>query len=340
MKFVEEAYSIKLNMYKKDDENKEISSTINNFITCYAISRDSEPYLTNLLTDSELDELYNIGNDLFGNVVLEYKVRTEFNETGWNYGIDAKYEDGFKIGKEFDYNYEDFIIRDKRIKSVWEVLKDEIEKEAEKEKIEFKWEKDEHGSLQPSEDILDITAENLLDITDDILERHDGMEGIATKKFKRKIKKIKMNIGEIQDIINAAVLEEYEDVINIINKTFNVIPNITKEQIEQIYTIKLSEIKEEVFELMEGYDFGLEDIYYDYSGKGKEKYIKMLMNDRNFIIEAMKISGENLKYLDDKYKDDLEIVKYAVTNDIKAYEYASGRLKNNKEIMALAEKNK
>ena len=63
MKFVEEAYSIKLNMYKKDDENKEISSTINNFITCYAISHDSEPYLTNLLTDSELDELYNIGND-------------------------------------------------------------------------------------------------------------------------------------------------------------------------------------------------------------------------------------------------------------------------------------
>ena len=54
----------------------------------------------------------------------------------------------------------------------------------------------------------------------------------------------------------------------------------------------------------------------------------------------MKISGENLKYLDDKYKDDLEIVKYAVTNDIKAYEYASERLKNNREIIELVENNK
>ena len=38
----------------------------------------------------------------------------------------------------------------------------------------------------------------------------------------------------------------------------------------------------------------------------------MLMNDRNFIIEAMKISGENLKYLDDKYKDDLETINNSI----------------------------
>lgn len=106
---------------QQNNENKEISNIINNFITCYAISRDSEPYLTNILTDSELDELYNIGNDLFGNVVIEYKVKTEYTATGWEYGIDAKYEDGFKKGKEFEYNCEDHLIRDKRIKSVWEV---------------------------------------------------------------------------------------------------------------------------------------------------------------------------------------------------------------------------
>lgn len=332
MKFVEEAYSIKLNMYKKDDENKEISSTINNFITCYAISHDSEPYLTNLLTDSELDELYNIGNDLFGNVVLEYKVRTEYTETGWNYGIDAKYEDGFKIGKEFDYNYEDYLIRDNRIKSIWEVLKDEIEEKAEKENIEVDWEKDDYNCLQPSE--------NMWDICDAICEKHHGIEEIATKKFKRKIKKIQMDINEIQDILNVATLEKYEDVINIINKTFNVIPTITKEKAEQIDTEKISELEEEIFEMLEIDSNYLDGIYDYYKRIGKEKYIKMVMNDRNFIMEVMKLSGASLRYLDDKYKDDLEIVKYAVTNDIKAYEYASERLKNNREIIELVENNK
>lgn len=68
-------------------------------------------------------------------------------------------------------------------------------------------------------------------------------------------------------------------------------------------------------------------------------YIKMLMNDRNFIMEVMKISGASLRYLDDKYKDDLEIVKTAINSDVRAYEYASERLKNYKEIIALVENN-
>lgn len=63
------------------------------------------------------------------------------------------------------------------------------------------------------------------------------------------------------------------------------------------------------------------------------------MNDRNFIMEVMKISGASLRYLDDKYKDDLEIVKTAINSDVRAYEYASERLKNYKEIIALVENN-
>lgn len=81
-----------------------------------------------------------------------------------------------------------------------------------------------------------------------------------------------MDINEIQDILNAADSEEYEDVIDIINKTYNVIPTITKEKAEQKDTEKISELEEEIFEMLEVDSNYLDGIYDYYKRIGKNIY--------------------------------------------------------------------
>ncbi len=57
-----------------------------------------------------------------------------------------------------------------------------------------------------------------------------------------------------------------------------------------------------------------------------------LLKDRSFALEAVKLNGNAIKYLN-LFKDDIEVVRYAIEESSGAFEYISERLRNDKEFV-------
>ena len=61
-----------------------------------------------------------------------------------------------------------------------------------------------------------------------------------------------------------------------------------------------------------------------------------LHDDRDLMLEAVKIDGQSLYYASENLRDDKEVVLEAVKNKGLIYKYASLRLRNDKEIAITA----
>ena len=56
-------------------------------------------------------------------------------------------------------------------------------------------------------------------------------------------------------------------------------------------------------------------------------------DNKEFVLEAVKVSGGDLRFASDELKNDKEVVLQAVRRDGEALEYASYELKNDKEVV-------
>ena len=63
-----------------------------------------------------------------------------------------------------------------------------------------------------------------------------------------------------------------------------------------------------------------------------------ILEDKNFLLEALKVNGLFLKYLDENYKNKLNFVLAAVKNNGMAIEYASDNYKEDKKVVIAAVK--
>jgi hypothetical protein len=63
-----------------------------------------------------------------------------------------------------------------------------------------------------------------------------------------------------------------------------------------------------------------------------------MLDDRNFVLELVRIDGGILKYVSSKLRDDYEIVVEAIKQSVlgSPFEFASPRLQENKEIVLMA----
>lgn len=73
--------------------------------------------------------------------------------------------------------------------------------------------------------------------------------------------------------------------------------------------------------------------------KAAEHIPEALLNDQNFVLRLVKVNGLTLKFVNNQLQADKEIVFAAATQEIEAFQFASGNLKNNidfvKKILAI-----
>jgi hypothetical protein len=74
------------------------------------------------------------------------------------------------------------------------------------------------------------------------------------------------------------------------------------------------------------------------NGQIFEFFPETYKNDRGFVLEAVKLKGMSLQYVNDNFKDDKELVLSAITNSGDAIQYASDNLKEDTDIVELSKK--
>ncbi len=62
-------------------------------------------------------------------------------------------------------------------------------------------------------------------------------------------------------------------------------------------------------------------------------YIESLYYNRNIVLEALKLDGLDLSFIPEKLQDDIDIVKEAVKQNIRATDYITEKIKHSKRFM-------
>lgn len=64
-----------------------------------------------------------------------------------------------------------------------------------------------------------------------------------------------------------------------------------------------------------------------------EKASMAKRDDKNFVIEAVKVNGASLVFASERLRNDAEVAKIAIENDMNAFQYASENLRSNKDLV-------
>ena len=130
----------------------------------------------------------------------------------WYSGLELTYNENNRGKKQIKtYYYCDGEFEANNING-WELLKDEIEEKANKKGIKIKWNTDDN--LWPAR----ADGDEFYDFCYEILESHDGLEGLSTKITTKKISQISISKEQIQSIANKAGELGYYSLIDKIKK--------------------------------------------------------------------------------------------------------------------------
>jgi hypothetical protein len=152
-------------------------------------------------------EIYTIVNKLFKNTTILYENENGNNTCDYYY----RYEEVYKPKtKKIEIAEKDYCYDGNEVfgESAYEAIKDECEKEAEKQGIEIEW-----GDDYPEGD-------EFYDLCESILEQHGGIEGLGTRKDTETIENIEIENEKIDKLINIATEKGYNEIVDLLNKKF------------------------------------------------------------------------------------------------------------------------
>lgn len=297
------------------------------FYECYKINCDEYGVLNGKLEKKDLDNIYAIISIAFGDTILYYEECKGHSVSDWYAGYKVSYNcnnSGKIRTKSYDYCYGENTANGI---NCWNLLKEEIENKAKKKNINIDWCKD-NSDIYPNYDNEEFSS-----LAEEILQHHGGLEGLSTIEKNTSIKTIKVDSDKIKDIITKAKSSNFNKLVEILESKLDskgnypdfVFKSIKKEKQESatIDTNSINNIIERINNNQK-IDFKkLDEKFKD----NKELVIKFIESNPNLV-------GKNIiKNASDRLKDDEDVVSLAVINHATGFQYASNRLKNDKNFV-------
>lgn len=264
--------------------------------------------------EDELDSIYLIAKELFGDIYLEYVEQEKNTICDWYKEEKIMYNkdnDGKKVKTSCEFCYGDCTSNGR---NVWVLLKEEIEEEAQKRNISIDWNGE--GNLDLYKSGLYPSSEEFYDFCNEILDKNGGLKGTSTiVNDEELIEEIEIMPEKIEMILENSQIYEYVNLEEKIEDKF-------KEIINDIYIYK---------------NFNKEELlnYIKTNRIVNLKYInKELQDDKEIVLADLKRRVfVNFKHVSERLKDDKTVIKAAIKCGASDFKYASERIKNDKEFV-------
>jgi len=267
--------------------------------------------------EDELDNMYAIAKELFGDVYLEYVIQNKDTISDWYQEekiIYNKDNNGRKMKISGEFCYGDCTSNGR---NVWLLLKNEIETEAQKRNISIDWNGEENLDLYKSN--LYPSSGEFYDFCNEILDKNGGLKGMSmVVNDEELIEEIEIMPEIIEMILENSQISGYAGLEEKIEDKFEKIIN-------DIYIYK---------------NFNKEELlnYIKSNRTINLKYInKQLQDDREIVLADLKMGFfVNFKHVSERLKDDITVIKAAIKCGAKDFKYASERIKNDKGFVLKA----
>lgn len=177
-------------------------------LECFGIKFEKDGNLRDTLNEIELDTIYAIVSSAFGDTSLYYYYHAGNSVCDWYAEHEVTYNDnnsGKKESREYEYMQEEV--------DVWDILQDEIEKQAKERNIEISWCKNDDGSLYP-----DYENDEFYDLCSRVYSESGGEEELCTERRTGLVSDIWADRNELKKALNQARLKHYYALAEILEK--------------------------------------------------------------------------------------------------------------------------